>query len=144
MTPRELSGWVPAETHTHYAPDGETVTGYTVVERESRIDDRDRGDLLALAMYEREVCNCGWHPSIADDESNTFQPATRICPVCAGLATYGRVLADHDKKWSEANRDAAAMVARPSDGRHMTVRYLTPEQAAAEHEKRGGDRGNKA
>lgn len=143
MTPRELAGWVPAETHTHYAADGETVTGYTVVERESRIDDGDRADLLALSLYEQQLCKCGFHPSIANDPDNDFQPVDVVCPVCAGSDGWVRVLQERDEPVMKAMKDAPAQQPRPWDGRHSYVQQLTPQQAA-EATKKGGDRGDKA
>jgi hypothetical protein len=126
MTPREFSGWVPAEKHTHYAADGETVTGFTVVERESRIDDADRVELLALAEHDAQICRCGFHPLIAMDDSNTFTPETRTCPVCAAQAVWNRVLDEDDK----VPHDAPARTPRPSDGRESYMRMLTPQQVA--------------
>lgn len=143
MTGRELSGWVPSETHTHYAPDGTTVTGYTVVERESRINDADRADLLALMQYQAAVCDCGFHPSIATDTNNVFQPGSRVCPVCAGAAVWQRVLSDGDEK--ATSKDAPPTQPRPSDGRRAYMSLLSPQQAAAEREKRkGGEHGHQA
>lgn len=126
MTLREFSGWVPTVTEYHFDPDG-NPTGYTVIERESRIDDIDRAELLALAQYESEVCDCGYHPSLTDDKGNTFQPETRTCNVCAGQALWHRVLADQDKA---VPHDAPPKVPRPSDGRRSYMRMLSvsPEQ----------------
>lgn len=126
MTPREFSGWVPAERHVHYDTHG-NETGYTIVEREARIDDADRVELLALAQYEAEVCSCGWHPIIADDPANTFTPEDRICPNCAGMAVWGRIKHEDDER---VPHDAPARTPRPSDGRHSYMRMLTPQQAA--------------
>jgi hypothetical protein len=135
MTPRELGGWVPAERHTHYDVDG-NETGYTVVERESRIDDADRADLLALALYEAEVCACGYHASIANDASNDFQPGSRVCPVCAGASVWTRIQQEGDEAAQKSMKDAPAASPRPWDGRHSYMRLLTPQQAVAEREKR--------
>lgn len=138
MTPREFSGWVPAETHTHYAADGETVTGYTVVEREPRIDDADRAELLALARFDAEVCRCGFHPSLTDDPANDWKVETRQCPVCSGHAVQSRVDNEAD---SRVPHDAPPTIPRPSDGRHTWMRLVTPDQVA---NQKGGDRGDKA
>jgi hypothetical protein len=101
------------------------------VERESRIDDVDRNDLLALAKYEAEICQCGFHPSIANDETNVFQPGTRTCPVCQGAAVWQRVLADGDEKAAKSNKDAPPTTPQPADGRHMFMRLMTPQEVAA-------------
>lgn len=136
---------MPAETHTHYAADGETVTGYTVVEREPRLTDVDRHELLALAMYEADLCQCGT-PITLGEQGLTRSPDSRVCPTCAAAAVWSRVLADQDEQWKKANKDALPKVQRPSDGRHLTMRFLTPTQAAAERERRakGGDHGHQA
>ena len=134
MTPRELSGWVPAEQHTHYAADGETITGYTVVERESRIDDADRIEIMALLRHDAELSPCGFHPVIANDTDNTFTPESQTCPVCAAMALWDRVQAEQDKQ--AVPPDAPAKHPRPSDGRHSYMRMLTPQQAQAAKDKR--------
>jgi hypothetical protein len=127
MTPREFSGHVPAEKHLHYDATG-NLTGWTVVERESRIDDADRADLLGLARYELEVCSCGYHPSIADDPENIFQPASKKCPVCGGLDVWHRILHEQDEQATP--KDAPPKQPRPSDGRKTYMRRLTPDEAA--------------
>lgn len=138
MTGRELAGWVPAEKHTHYDAQG-NETGYTVVERESRIDDADRADLLALAQYEAEICQCGYHPLIANDPANKFRPTDRVCPVCAGISAWGRVHHDADEAAGRSLKEAPATTPRPWDGRHSFMQLLNPDDAA-----KGGDRGDKA
>lgn len=135
MTPRELSGWVPAERHEHYDPD-DNLTGYTVVIREPRLDDADLGDLLGLTQYQREVCACGYHISVATDKSNFFAPETTKCPVCAGEAQFSRALRKQDETHAERHKSDAPMAPRPEDGRRAFMRLLTPEQVEAEREKR--------
>jgi hypothetical protein len=129
MTPRELGGWVPAETHKHYDAAG-NLTGWTVVEREPRIDDVDRNDLLALAKYEAEICQCGFHPSVANDPENVFQPGARTCPVCAGAAVWQRVLHAGDEK-AKGSKDAPPTAPQAADGRLAFMRLLSPQEAAA-------------
>lgn len=118
---------MPSETHRHYDADG-NLTGFTVVERESRVDDADRIEMLALARYEAEVCDCGYHSSLTEDEANTFTPETHTCRVCGGQAVWNRILADQDQS---VPHDAPAKTPRPSDGRKSYMRMLTPEQVAA-------------
>lgn len=131
MTPRELGGWVAEERHEHFDPD-DNLTGYTIVTRESRLDDSDLVSMLALAQFEAEVCSCGFHPLIARDKSNYFTPESQVCPVCAGQAQSDRMQHDRDKG-HESDPPSAP---RPSDGRKMFMRLLTPEQVEAEREKR--------
>lgn len=128
MTPRELAGWVPAERHEHFDAD-DNLTGYTVVIRESRIDDADRAALLGLALFEDQTCSCGFHPSIADDKENVFAAESRTCPVCAGRARQERELHERDAKAAKASPDAAASVPRPSDGVKPYMRWLSPNEA---------------
>ena len=141
MTPRELAGWVPAERHEPYDAD-DRLTGYTVVIRESRINDYDRTELLGLAMFEDQVCRCGFHPSIADDDSNVFTPETRKCPVCAGEAQWDRMLHEQDEAASKAAPDAPARTPRPSDGRYPYMRFLSPDEAEQLKQTRGGEHGD--
>jgi hypothetical protein len=139
MTGREFAGWTPSETHTHYAADGETVTGYTVVEHESRIDDADRADFLALAIYEAEVCTCGYHPLVANDLGNTFQPVDKVCRVCAGEAVWHRMQAKVDDDAKRSLETAPPTEPRPWDGRRSYMQILSPEEAAQARAKKGGD-----
>lgn len=129
MTPRELGGWVPAELHQHFDNDDQP-TGYTIIQRESRIDDLDRSDLLALAQYEAETCGCGYHPSVADLDENVFKPEVRKCPVCAGKAQWERMLQDEDEAAAKASPNAPGRAPRPSDGRYPYMRLLSPDEAA--------------
>lgn len=117
---------MPAERHVHFDADG-NQTGHTIVERESRIDDTDRVELLALAQHDAEVGPCGYHPVIAKDTANTFTPESDVCPVCAAMDVWNRVLAEEDK----VPHDAPARTPRASDGRQSYMRMLTPQQAAA-------------
>lgn len=75
--------------------------------------------MLALADYEAGVCDCGMHKSIADTDP-AMEMAERICPVCSGLARNLRVIADLDGKSVDAKAPPEA--ARPSDGRHLSLR----------------------
>lgn len=143
MTPRELGGWTPVEKHTHYDAAG-AETGYTLVERESRIDDADRADLLALALFEAEVCSCGYHPSVTAEEHAVLF-AEKVCPVCKDVAAAERIQHENDESARESMKKSPPDKPRPWDGRKSYVRLLTPEQAAVEREKqKGGDRGDKA
>lgn len=122
MTLREFSGWTPTETQHHFDADG-NPTGSTIIVRESRIDDIDRAELLALARFESEVCQCGYHPLLAEDKANNFTPETHVCPVCAAQAVWNRVLQAEEKS---VPPDASPMSSRPSDGRRSYMRMLPP------------------
>lgn len=102
-----------------------------MVERESRVDDADRIELLALARHDAETGPCGFHPSIAEDEANDFTPATHKCPLCEALDVQRRVLGEQDK----ASQDWPPEKPRPGDGRHLYMRLMTPEQAQAARER---------
>ena len=121
MTPREFLGHVPAERHLHYDADG-VLTGWTVVERESRIDDADRADLLGLGQFEAETGPCGHHPATADDD---VTPRARVCPKCAGLDAWYRHLHAQDEKWAKEHEDAKPLDSRPSDGRQVFLGNAT-------------------
>lgn len=136
MTGRELAGWVPAEKHTHYDKHG-NETGYTIVERESRIDDADRTDLLALAQYEAELCSCGYHPLIAGDPDMDISPVDKFCEVCAGISAWGRVHAAADETAGRSLKDLPPTDRRPWDGRHSYMR-LTPHEAGNDTQAKGG------
>lgn len=128
MTPRELAGWVPPERHEHYDPDG-NLTGFTVVIRDSRIDDADRRDLLAYQQLQRETCTCGYHPSLTDpDSGNVFTPESRVCPVCAGEAQWDRMLREDDEKHAKLHEDRPVKTPRPADGRRSFMRLMPPKK----------------
>jgi hypothetical protein len=143
MTPRELAGWVPAERHEHFDAD-DNLTGYTIVIRESRIDDADRAALLGLAQFEAELSPCGFHPSVASDPDNAWAFEVDECLVCAALAQGDRDLQDKDRKWSEANPNAAPRAKRPSDGQHGYMRFLSPHEAAVMREERSTPRAERS
>ena len=127
---REFLGHVPAERHLHYDAEG-NLTGWTVVEREPRLNDADRADLIGLARFENEVCRCGYHPSLANNPDNDFTPETVHCPVCGGQAAWDRELHERDKaaekgeQFTEA-QVRAARAPRPADGRRTFMRPMGP------------------
>lgn len=143
MTPRELTGWVPSERHEHFDAD-DNLTGYTVVIRESRINDADVAALLGLAQFEAELTRCGFHASIAKDTENGFVPETDYCPVCAGLEKWERIQREADAAWEKANPDAPPALSRPSDGRTPYMRFLSPDEneQLRQTRSRGGEHGN--
>lgn len=92
--------------------------------------------LLGLAEFEAGLTRCGFHASIAKDLDNGFAPETDYCPVCAGLDQWERFQREEDEKWTKANPDAPARVARPSDGRIPYMRFLSPDEVAQLREGR--------
>lgn len=136
-------GWEPSERHEHYDAEG-NLTGYTVVTRDAEWDSNERNRMLALEMYEAQVCDCGFHESVLSDPSNIIMPKPRVCPVCAGLDGYMRVLKADDDEWDKKHKDPSPAEKRPSDGRRVSLQHLSPAEAEAERQKRkgGGQRGN--
>lgn len=92
-----------------------------VTTRETEFDDWQRDRLLALAVYEAGVCQCGWHTSLTTDPDVDFalkfgQP----CQVCAATAKYGRILGESDTKVrKQIGKNPAAP--DPADGRRLSV-----------------------
>lgn len=122
-------GWEPEERHEHYDAEG-NLTGYTVVTRDSEFEDADRAELLAYLAYQRGICDCGIHESLKDP-SNFFTFEYRTCPICKGLAQEGRKQAEQDGRVAEQLKDAPPATSRPSDGRRMFVRQLSPREVEA-------------
>lgn len=116
-----------------------------MVTREAEWDRNERNRMLALEVYEMQVCaDCGYHESVLADRTNVIMPELRYCPVCAGGDTYARVLHEQDEEWASQHKDAAPKVRRPADGRRMVMRHLSPAEADAERQRRqrkGGEPG---
>lgn len=105
----------------------------TVVEREPEWDDATRTRVEALDWHDNECCSgCGTHESILKDpENNKFDLVEKVCPICASLATYHRIVAERDDKISKGfGQDPPPEVARPEDGRSIHLRKLTPQEVA--------------
>lgn len=130
-----MAGWVPEQRHDHFDANG-VLTGYTIVTTEPRVSDDDLVELLALARFDAEVCSCGYHPSVARDESNYFRPETHKCPVCAGQAQVDRMQRDRDEAHAAAHKNDGPAAPRPGDGRKSYMRLLTAEQVAEERAAR--------
>lgn len=98
-----------------------------MVTRESEWDDNSRARAEALSVFEAETCTgCGLHPTIATDPANVFTFDEHTCPVCKGQDIYGRVVADRDDR--ATNDKAPPGSPRPSDGRHIYLRQVDPEE----------------
>ena len=140
VSPRRLLGWEPEKRHEHYDAAG-NLTGYTLVTRDAEFEDGDLERLLALRRYQAEVCDCGIHESQTADKSNVFTFDKRTCPVCKGLAQYQRILAAEDRSAEDQVKDAPPATPRPSDGRRLYVRQLSPVEVAERRQRvvtRGG------
>lgn len=98
----------------------------TVVTRETEWDEHEIAKMQALAIYEADVCDCGFHHSVADQDPE-LKLTVRRCPVCAGIAQTMRQVAAQDEKTVAAlGRDPAPEVPRPEDGRKFG---LTPNMS---------------
>lgn len=98
-----------------------------MVKREPEWDDDERETMLALALYERGVCSCGFHQSLTRDKANVFTFEEVVCSVCAGVSRYSRIQGDADDKALKAIGDNASPgSARPGDGRR-TFTKIVPE-----------------
>ncbi|MFS3128672.1 hypothetical protein ACLM5J_09730 [Nocardioides sp. Bht2] len=122
ISDKRLLGWEPIEVHEHeYDEAGRMVR--TVVTREAEWTDAERSKMLALAQFDREVCDCGLHRSIADADPH-LEMQERVCPVCAASAKNYRLIEDRDEKAMKAHGDKPAPgITRPGDGRRL---YLRP------------------
>lgn len=129
MSERRLLGWEPTEYHDHeYDAAGRLLR--TVVTREPEWDDYEREKLAALVQYEAEICACGLHESVADEDPD-LELTPRRCPVCAGLEQTMRTINEQDETAVAAlGKSPAPEVERPSDGRTFSLRHkVSPEVA---------------
>lgn len=96
--------------------------------RETEWSDYERDKMLALALYESEICDCGLHKSIADTDPD-LETVVRICPVCSNLARNGRIIADRDATQLKKRHGEKipAEAPRPDDGRYLTLGAKSPD-----------------
>jgi hypothetical protein len=134
VSAKRLLGWEPTERHEHFDADG-NLTGVTVVTREAEWDDFERERLIGLAVYERGVCACGFHESVASDRENHFTFEDSTCPVCRGAARYARMQAATDERQRDDN--AAPATPRPGDGRRTFIRRLSATEVVERRASRG-------
>lgn len=92
--------------------------------REPEWDDHERDKLLAWSLYQSQLCDCGLHQSIADEDPDV-EMVPRVCPVCAGIEVQKRIVAAADERETEAHgADGPPPGAlRDSDGRTHTLRF---------------------
>ena len=94
--------------------------------------------MLALGIYERGVCECGFHESLATDRANNFTFETKTCPVCRGVAKMARLQAHEDEQAEKAlGQNPAPGIPRLADGRRTFVRLMSPLEVAALSKPRG-------
>ncbi|GAA1138328.1 hypothetical protein [Nocardioides aquiterrae] len=114
----------------------------------------DRALAEGLYVYDADVCpGCGQHSSVLDDpENNVLTFEDRVCAVCAGSERHARKLAAVDRDWERRHTEPdqhagikahleSARVPRPSDGRHVYLRRMHPEeiQAATHAHEKGAE-----
>lgn len=93
--------------------------------------------MRGLVLYERGICDCGFHESLTSDKSNHFTFGAQTCPVCAGYDRWLRILHADDEKVRDALGEKPPPGRRdPEDGRRTFRRLLTPAEAEAEAAKR--------
>lgn len=94
----------------------------TVV-REPEWDDYERDKMLALDLFESELCECGFHKSLAHDPNQWFDLESVTCPLCADIAARMRATAEADRKEDEAFKDQPSKKRR-ADGRRWFSKWL--------------------
>lgn len=108
-------GWEPTEQHT-------TSHGIVTVTREPEWDDYERDKMLALELYESEVCECGFHKSIAHDPDQWFDLESVTCPLCADIAARMRSIAKSDQAEDDALKEKPGKK-RTADGRRWFTKW---------------------
>lgn len=83
--------------------------------------------MLGLGLYESEICDCGFHSSLAHDPTRWFTVERQTCPLCADLDAQARVQSEKDHKVAEKLKDQPG-ARRPADGRRAFVRPMTPAE----------------
>lgn len=132
ISKKRLLGWEPTETHVYTHDDAGRVASVTVT-REPEWDDESREEMLALAEYEAGVCDCGFHFSIANDESNVFSFKVTRCPVCAGAAGYSRLQESDDRELdARLGPNPEPTTPRRADGRQVRIAMTPPGLSVAE------------
>lgn len=84
--------------------------------------------MLALTEYENQLCECGLHESVADEDPD-LEFVFRKCPVCASRDKQLRVLkARDDAEVREVYGEKAPPpeAELPDDGRHIGLRRKLP------------------
>lgn len=93
--------------------------------------------MRAFAIYERGLCDCGFHMSLTEDRSNYFAIEERRCPVCASAAKYGRIQQDADDRAKKAQGENPPPGSpQPGDGRTTYLRRMSPVEVAEKRARR--------
>lgn len=134
-----LLGRVPAERHVHLDAAGQPCRAAdaveTVLEREPEWTERDRHKMLALALYESQICpDCGFHESLHDPATNFYRGEFRVCPIAKGAAGIEARQNKLDEQW--AKRQPEHVTTHPRHGRRLVMVRLSPEQVEDERAKR--------
>jgi len=99
--------------------------------------------MLALDIYRRGVCACGFHESLTEDRANHFTFDQRTCPVCRGVAKMARLQAHEDEQAEKAlGQNPAPGIPRLADGRRTFVRMMSPLEVAALSARKSAPDGN--
>lgn len=77
--------------------------------------------MLALDLYEADICDCGFHKSLAHDPKRMFDLDSVTCPLCADLAARARLQAREDEAEETALREKPK-TKRRADGRRWLVK----------------------
>ena len=86
--------------------------------------------MQGLAQYESEICECGLHVSVADEDPD-LEMTLRRCPVCADLAKNWRQINARDAEEIEAlGKTPAPDALLPTDGRFIGLRPKVPRELA--------------
>lgn len=101
-----------------------------VVTVEPEWDDEQRERMLALALYERSLCDCGWPRALCRDPATHFRIVNDDpCQIDAALAKYRRLLQQGDERLRR-NQNLAEKPGAPdpADGRrfHIELKPLNP------------------
>lgn len=99
------------------------VLGWT--QAESEWDDNERAKMEGLALYEAQICDCGFHESTADEDPDT-ELDYRVCPICAGIAQSMRIQNEADNKVKGEKPDPKRPW--PEDGRHVRLKRKPPQK----------------
>lgn len=94
--------------------------------------------MLALEIYEAGICSgCGFHHDVIHDPDNAIAIEETVCAICQRGEQYRRVQQSRDSHAERALGDSPPATApRPADGRHTTLRLLSPIEAEARRRKR--------
>lgn len=90
---------MPSEVHEHFDADG-TLTGTTVVTRESAWDEESRERALALQVYEAGICGCGCNQPVGEayDPKQPYKVSSFTCNAGRAIAIVRKRDEDEAKR----------------------------------------------